>query len=313
MISQSLKSIGRFYNANLNDAAKQKSIEAVLRRRDSSQYNRIDTEVFNRESEYTQYKFYKIRCISWNIGGNKLYDCNLQKLIVGNEFSDIIVFAFQEVVKLSPNNVIREKNNVKWIALLKNLISNVLTFDKYSLVCESSLVGVVLFVYSKVSVSNYITKIEFDTMRLGFGGKMGNKGAVVVRFNLEDSTVCVIACHLASGISKNELRKSQIREILSEIFVKEKFDHRQMQIFEHDYKILCGDLNFRIDLPNDIIKDLITEKNYKELLISDQLSQNFAHGGLSGYKEFLINFSPTYKFDKNSCSYDTSKKQRAPA
>ena len=58
---------------------------------------------------------------------------------------------------------------------------------------------------------------------------------------------------------------------------------------------------------------MITEKNYKELLISDQLSQNFAHGGLSGYKEFLINFSPTYKFDKNSCSYDTSKKQRAPA
>ena len=168
-------------------------------------------------------------------------------------------------------------------------------------------------IYSRESKKRFISKIETDYLKLGFCGNMGNKGAVVGRFNIEDSSVCIIACHLASGSSQNDLRKSQIQDIQADIFIKEKNDRKLMQIFEHDYKFICGDLNFRIDLHGNIIRKLVIEGNYDELLKYDQLSQAFSQGVLPGYKEALIRFPPTYKFDIGSDTYDSSKKQRAPA
>jgi synaptojanin len=315
LISQSLKSIGRFYNANLNDAAKQKSIDAVLRRRkDSSQLNRIETEVFSRESEYTKFIKYRIRCVTWNLGGNKLpYDYDISSIIFGSHFSDVLIFSFQEVVKLNAKNVLMEKSNSKRIRRIKFIIADILNIADYSLICENSLVGVLLLIYCKNSVCPHMYNIETDALRLGFGGKMGNKGAVVGRFTLEDTNLCIISCHLASGTSQSELRKSQIRDIQADIFVKEKTDRRQMQIFEHDYKFVCGDLNFRIDLPGALVRQMVSENKISELLEHDQLTQTLSQGTMPGYKEPGITFKPTYKFDKKTDVYDTSKKLRPPA
>ena len=313
LISKSIKSIGRFYNANLNDAAKQKSIEAVLRRRkDSTQINRIETEIFSRESDYTQYSSYRIRCITWNLGGKKVtFSSELQALV--RSTADIIIFSLQEVVKLNPNNVLREGSNAKRIRSLKAVIGGILSPDEYNLVLENSLIGIVLFIYCKRNKAEKISAIETDCLKLGFGGTVGNKGSVVGRFNLEDTTVCIIACHLASGASQKELRKSQICDIQADSFVKEKLDRRHMQIFEHDSKFLCGDLNFRVELPGVLARHLVSEGDIAELLKSDQLLQAFSEGALPGYKEAPISFRPTYKFDEGTDVYDSSSKQRVPS
>ena len=40
----------------------------------------------------------------------------------------------------------------------------------------------------------------------------------------------------------------------------------------HDYVFWCGDFNYRIDLPNDEVKDLIADENWGALQAMDQLN-----------------------------------------
>lgn len=42
-------------------------------------------------------------------------------------------------------------------------------------------------------------------------------------------------------------------------------------LFSHDYIFWCGDFNYRIDLPNEEVKDLIRQQNWDPLIAGDQL------------------------------------------
>jgi hypothetical protein len=58
-----------------------------------------------------------------------------------------------------------------------------------------------------------------------------------------------------------------------------------------------GDLNYRIDLPDQEIRQLIKSKHYYRLLKYDQLeNQRKAGLAFAGFDEAAIDFSPTYKF-----------------
>jgi hypothetical protein len=82
----------------------------------------------------------------------------------------------------------------------------------------------------------------------------------------------------------------------------------------HEYKCVFGDLNFRIDMDGKEVRDLVTSKDYTKLLEQDQLTKCMPNNPiLSNFKENLLEFDPTYKYDKNSSNYDTSMKQRIPA
>mmetsp|Transcript_32059 Transcript_32059/g.31779 ORF Transcript_32059/g.31779 Transcript_32059/m.31779 type:complete len:151 (+) Transcript_32059:1123-1575(+) len=65
LISSGIKSIGRFYNANVQDAVRQQSIDAVLRRRGTQGLmNKVEQEIFFRESEYCQFQKLRFRCVT---------------------------------------------------------------------------------------------------------------------------------------------------------------------------------------------------------------------------------------------------------
>lgn len=308
ILSQSFKSINRFYNANLNDAAKQKSIDAVLRRRkDLSQTNWIEAEINSRESDYTRFYQHRLKCATWNLAGEKFLDSSQIIKVLGNKDQfDILFFSVQELVKLNANNILREKNNEKRLGRLKLHLGSLLG-DEFLLVCSDSLVGLALLVYCRQAIFSLVSQVNTDQMRLGLGGKTGNKGAVVARFNIQSTSVCVVAGHLASGLNNSDLRKSQIRDVQADIFVKQRPDRRQMQIFEHDYKFFLGDLNFRIDLPSTEIHALINRQQFELLLKSDQLTQALSEGSLPGYQEGNIDFPPTYKFHKQNNTYNSSR------
>lgn len=91
---------------------------------------------------------------------------------------------------------------------------------------------------------------------------------------------------------------------------------------------LFGDLNYRIvDIPNQQVRDLCSRKEWEKLKQHDELCTGFLRYGnikpgdpeelqYQFYRDFTegpINFAPTYKYDKRSQVYDTSKKQRVPA
>jgi len=103
---------------------------------------------------------------------------------------------------------------------------------------------------------------------------------------------------------------------------------REERITNLDYKFLFGDMNFRINYPNGDVRGLID--NYinlvgnsrqqqanqilAELLRYDQLKNTKESSDiLEKYQEGAITFLPTYKYDKYSNVYDSSKKQRVPS
>lgn len=46
-----------------------------------------------------------------------------------------------------------------------------------------------------------ISDIESDTIKCGFAGQLGNKGAVVVRLSVDDTSISILNCHLPAGQS----------------------------------------------------------------------------------------------------------------
>ncbi|XP_020594860.1 type I inositol polyphosphate 5-phosphatase 1-like, partial [Phalaenopsis equestris] len=78
-----------------------------------------------------------------------------------------------------------------------------------------------------------------------------------------------------------------------------------------------GDLNYRINLPYERAHELISAKKLPELFAKDQLKQELKIGGtFDGWKEGIIDFPPTYKFEYNSAKYvkdDSKSGRRTPA
>lgn len=73
-------------------------------------------------------------------------------------------------------------------------------------------------------------------------------------------------------------------------------------------------MNFRVELPNQEVRQLIKEKNITRLLAHDQLLMSREKTVVTNqFHEAPITFLPTYKFDANCDNYDTSKKNRIPS
>lgn len=83
-----------------------------------------------------------------------------------------------------------------------------------------------------------------------------------------------------------------------------------------DFLCAAGDLNYRLDLSREEVELGLCEPSTgkRALLEHDQLMHARASGAaFSGFTEGVIRFDPTFKFDKKSAVYDTSKKRRVPA
>ena len=68
-------------------------------------------------------------------------------------------------------------------------------------------------------------------------------------------------------------------------------------------------MNFRCDLTSWTAKELARQNDVRALVASDQLLASMETDELlQRFHEEPITFLPTFKYDKNSNEYDTSKK-----
>ncbi|XP_076974961.1 synaptojanin-1 isoform X1 [Tamandua tetradactyla] len=282
------------------------------------------------ENFYKYSKTKKIRvCVgTWNVNGGKQFRSiafknqtltdwllDAPKLAGIQEFqdkrskpTDIFAIGFEEMVELNAGNIVNASttNQKLWAVELQKTISR---DNKYVLLASEQLVGVCLFVFTRPQHAPFIRDVAMDTVKTGMGGATGNKGAVAIRMLFHTTSLCFVCSHFAAGQSQVKERNEDFVEIARKL----SFPMGRM-LFSHDYVFWCGDFNYRIDLPNEEVKELIRQQNWDSLIAGDQLiNQKNAGQIFRGFLEGKMTFAPTYKYDLFSDDYDTSEKCRTPA
>lgn len=203
-------------------------------------------------------------------------------------------------------------------------------FDDEFVFIDKSMVGCYIAVFVKRNLTARIKTMSFQNCKVKTGvyGTTGNKGAVCIRFQIDNQTFMAINCHLVSGRRREGQRNEMIGKIFENAFEGHLKD-RGMAVENHDQVILMGDLNFRI---NALTREQVLQHIYNDqcdlilkeddLIISfqnfnqnrkQQLENRHLDMFFRQFQEGKIKFRPTYKFDIRSNQYDSSKKQRVPA
>ncbi|XP_062341864.1 inositol polyphosphate 5-phosphatase K isoform X1 [Osmerus eperlanus] len=165
--------------------------------------------------------------------------------------------------------------------------------------------GLLLLVFTKQMHLPFIRDIQTTYTRTGIFGYWGNKGGVSVRFSFYGHMLCFLNCHLAAHMNYALQRVDEFEYILD----TQDFDfYNAPNIRDHKVVFWFGDLNFRIeDHGMHFLRSSINSERYNLLWAKDQLlMMRKKEPFLQEFEEGPLRFKPTYKFDRNSNTYDSS-------
>ncbi|XP_021907927.1 type I inositol polyphosphate 5-phosphatase 2-like isoform X1 [Carica papaya] len=193
---------------------------------------------------------------------------------------------------------------------------------KYVRIVGKQMVGIYISVWVRKRLRGHINNLKVSPVGVGLMGYMGNKGSVSVSMSLFQSRLCFVCSHLTSGQKDGaeNRRNSDVYEIIRRTSFSSVFDADQPEtIPSHDQIFWFGDLNYRLNAPDAEVRKLVAGKRWDELINNDQLSKELRSGRVfQGWREGLIGFSPTYKYEINTDRYvgenpKEGEKKRSPA
>mgnify|MGYP000891384486 CR=1 FL=1 len=264
------------------------------------------------EDEYTDSKQMRIFVGSWNVNGQPAFATPVNIWLNCDPFPpDVYAVGFQEL-DLSKeaflfNDSIREH---EWLSICHASLHPKANYVKLKLI---RLVGMMLIVFIKKELEQFVTNVAAETVGTGLMRKMGNKGGVAIRFELHNTSICFINCHLAAHVEEYQRRNQDYHEICSRIVFNQFQPPKYIK--DHEQIYWLGDLNYRIDdLSTDEIKELVDRNAFEALLVYDQLKKQMnARRVFDGFEEPPIRHWPTYKYNPGTNEWDTSEKNRPPA
>lgn len=306
----------------------------------------------------------KVWCGTYNVNGKKEKALPLSWWLMcgwedGSPAPDLFVISLQEMIDLSAANVVKEAvadttssaAAEEWAREFGRAFAYVgakrptaFPFAPPALVAEAHMVGVALFVFAALPPG--VDAAGPQTARIptgAVGGRLGNKGACVARFDLKSSSLCFVGAHLSAHRGDVAGRNADYGAIVSaECFRRDcgapatagggarpsepaNALRATFGVLDHDLVFFLGDLNYRIDaaLRDDAVRYL-ARSNLRKLLLSDQLGAERRAGRSfdRGFLEAPVAFLPTYKYVTGSALYDyeavdegndKGKKVRCPA
>ncbi|CZS99514.1 related to phosphatidylinositol phosphate phosphatase [Rhynchosporium graminicola] len=320
----------------------------------------IENQMQSQEPEYATFTPIKALVMTWNAGATKPTtlrnkpddDAFFGNLLGSSGVPDLLIFGFQELVDLEDKKTMTKtffKSKKKdptsehehmsrayreWRAFITASMDNFIPGEIYQLLHTASLVGLFTCIFVRAPLHGRIKCLSAVEVKRGMGGLHGNKGALIVRFNLDDTSMCFINCHLAAGQTQTKDRNADIAAILESSLLPpvasppaaekdNKVLHNYIgggdgsMVMDHEICILNGDLNYRIDTMGreTVVRD-VKSHNLGKLLDRDQLiasKRKHPWFKLRAFSESPITFAPTYKYDVGTDNYDSSEKKRAPA
>lgn len=256
-----------------------------------------------------------IRITSWNVAGKDplnntmldyLFDDSQRRL--HNLRPDIQIVGLQE----APQYLFTDP----WTSNLNQTLKK----RGYILFKRHKLSGILLYIFVLREIMLRTRDFETESVKTGFGGLLGNKGGVSLRFTLNGNSISVTNSHLAAHQENLQQRIDDYNSIMDN--TKYLIDNSTSRILTHDYSFWFGDLNFRIDnIEKFEVLNVITKaktaasidelkKNITTLHKNDQLNDVKSKGkAFSDFNETLPQFLPTYKFQIGSKdTYDSENR-----
>ncbi|TVY71165.1 putative inositol polyphosphate 5-phosphatase [Lachnellula suecica] len=315
----------------------------------------IENQMQSYEETFCEMNSVKALVMTWNAGASTPYSLQqsdtdatfFRNLLQSSDSPDILIFGFQELVDLEdktrtaksffkskkkdPNTEQEHMSHQyrNWRDYLTRCLDDYMPASElYHLMHTASLVGLFTCIFVRAPLRARMSVVSGAEVKRGMGGLHGNKGALVVRFLLDNTSMCFINCHLAAGQSQTKDRNADITAILDSFIFQAERDQTARQdsfvgggdgtmILDHEICILNGDLNYRIDtMGRDTVVNAVKANNLSKLLERDQLLASKRKNPwfkLRAFSELPITFAPTYKYDVGTDRYDTSEKKRSPA
>lgn len=312
-------------------------------------YNRerlISLRLRQRAREYCRIESITLRVGSWNVDSQRPPgegESSFWNRWLGlNDPADVLVVGLQEVIDLqskSSNAKILlnggasgggkggavqpdEARSLVWIERLQSVLDRSGP-EGFSLIAKESMVGLMLAVFVRERIRERVRYVHQAQVKTGLAGLHGNKGALVCRLIIDDSSVCLVNCHLAAGHSQTAARQLDLNTITRSARLKPLavpdgvfLGGSGELISDHEHCILFGDLNYRLELSRPEAEGALHSGALPLLLQRDQLGEQLEtvlDHPLAAFREAPIRFAPTYKYDRGTRILDSSEKQRVPA
>lgn len=254
---------------------------------------------------------------TWNVNQGVFSREEIDRWTSGVKYGpDIIICGLQELEMSFDAIVTGKKYSEKSVLWEKLLLSSINRgTQKYLELGYYQLCGVVLYVFHKQTLSQYIKEVGFQDCRVGaMSGTLANKGGVAYRMKIYDTTLCFVVSHLAAHQQFVERRNqdwSEISKMKISYFNSSNNTTTSTSILSHDVVIWMGDLNYRINMEDSVVRRCIKSKNYMELSKHDQLIGQMKLGRVfNKFVEAPLTFAPTFKIKIGENEY---KENRIPA
>ena len=153
---------------------------------------------------------------SWNVNAKEEQPHLLKNWLNPSDVkrADMVVIALQEIIELSPTNTMMGSSyafssdlssNVsygaceRWLQMIVNhLNQHVSEGEKFTLLQSLSMVGIAIFMFTTQQVKSRLSAVQARSISRGGGGILGNKGAVCIRLNIDDTSFCFCCAHLCA-------------------------------------------------------------------------------------------------------------------
>eukprot|EP00913_Durusdinium_trenchii_P031547 g29539.t1 len=237
MLEKGWRAVNRAYCAHFEDDARQAALQLLL---GSHKLTKVPMAEIRR---CPQGKLL-VAVASWNLHGHPCWECpaTLKGLIQGAStvngeqvHPDIFELSASNVVLLSSGDEARQS---EFEAKASTALNE--TGETFVPVRSVGMVGLVVAAFVASRLASSIRSVSAQRIRSGLYGQAGNKGAVAVTFQVEETLTCswgIRACAVAVRLHE---RADQLREIL----------HSLCRDKGADLVVLSGDFNFRANFPD---------------------------------------------------------------